>query len=61
MSANSPTWRRVQSDDDRETSRLEVPGGWLYMVIEKGEMGGIMKEFMCFVPKPPPKADEGPA
>ena len=44
-------WQRVQSDRDRETERLAVPGGWLYVVTEKGEFGGILKQHLVFVPK----------
>ena len=48
-----PRWEEVQNDKDRSTTRLQVPGGWLYCVIEKGDMGGIMNQFVVFVPKPP--------
>jgi hypothetical protein len=60
---NEPKWETVQRDRDRSTTRLAVPGGWLYIVAEKGEMGAIYAQYMAFVPKPPttprrPKADE---
>src|SRR5262245_39403906 len=47
-----PKWQLVQSSRDRETRRLPVPGGWLYLVHELAEMGSIMGQLMTFVPKP---------
>lgn len=35
------TWERVQSDKMRNTIRLRVPGGWIYMVVPKvGSVAG---------------------
>jgi hypothetical protein len=45
-------WERIQRSHDRETLRLPVPGGWLYLVNEFTEMHGIMGQLMAFVPKP---------
>ena len=45
-------WQRVQDDRDRKTDRLEVPGGWLYLVTEKGEIGlTILNQMLAFVPR----------
>ena len=42
-------WELICAEDDalRRTSRLDVPGGWLYRIIVGGHV-----EAMRFVPKP---------
>ena len=47
------SWKLFQSDQDRETHYLTVPGGRLYLVHEKGDMGGILHQSMVFVPSEP--------
>jgi hypothetical protein len=49
---SEPKWEHVQSSDNRYTTRLSVPGGWLYCVIERTEFGGIINQMLAFVPKP---------
>ena len=39
--------------DDQPTSRLPVPGGWLYKVTDAS---ATMEASICFVPRPPPDA-----
>ena len=34
----SEKWERVQDNRDRETTRLRVPTGWIYIVTEKGDL-----------------------
>lgn len=46
-------WEKVQNDKDRETLRLNVPGGWIYYIIEFGEMGSHMSHQAVFVPTAP--------
>ena len=29
-------WEEVQNDKDKTTERLEVPGGWIYVITEMG-------------------------
>ena len=45
-------WEEIASGEDRHVSRLAVPGGWIYVVIENSEGGGILNELAIFVPKP---------
>lgn len=30
-----PAWEKIQSDKERRTLRLPVPGGWIYLILEK--------------------------
>lgn len=47
------SWETVHSNEDRKTDRLRVPGGWIYLVVEKGDLGiGILYETAVFVPDP---------
>ena len=43
-------WEQVQDSLDRTTTRLKVPSGWLYCLVEKGDMGGILNQMLVFVP-----------
>ena len=45
-------WERVQEDDRRETLRMQVPGGWLYYVLEFGHDGPDVGHQLVFVPNP---------
>jgi hypothetical protein len=50
-------WQTVQKSNHRETMRLYVPGGWLYLVNEFGQtdVGGwdVIAQSMAFVPADP--------
>ena len=47
-------WELVQKSGDRDTKRLQVPGGWVYLVTEKRDAGagGILSQTLTFVPMP---------
>ena len=30
-------WDKIQSDKERRTLRMSVPGGWIYLILEKGK------------------------
>jgi hypothetical protein len=46
-------WEKVQSDRERRTLRMPVPGGWIYLVLEKPrEDGGPQHSTSVFVPDP---------
>ena len=47
-------WELVQESADRNTKRLQVPGGWVYLVTEKRDSGagGILSQTLTFVPMP---------
>jgi hypothetical protein len=47
-------WELVQSSRGRETLRLEVPGGWLYLVNALAPNGAVAAQgSMVFVPADP--------
>jgi hypothetical protein len=45
-------WEKVHSDKRRHTSRLKVPGGWIYMIAPKvaGELNDDKPANTVFVP-----------
>jgi hypothetical protein len=51
LSNTAPMGKKWSSYED-ETLRQAVPGGWLYLVIEKAEFGAHMAHTLAFVPKP---------
>jgi hypothetical protein len=43
----------IQRNEDRGTTRLAVPGGWLYCMVEHGDYGrGILQQHVVFVQRP---------
>jgi hypothetical protein len=50
MERSETEWELVQKDKDRQTLRLRVTGGWLYYVVELGNMGSQMAHSLVFVP-----------
>jgi hypothetical protein len=48
-----PVWEIVTTAADApHTTRLPVPGGWLYVT-------GYVKPTVCFVPRPPERFNHG--
>lgn len=49
----APAWEKIHSDKERRTLRMPVPGGWIYLVLEKprDEMGP-QHSTSVFVPDP---------
>ena len=43
-------WKRVQGNRDRETDRMKVQGGWIYLITELGDLGSILKQTAVYVP-----------
>ena len=50
MSADGPEWEFVQSGQGRTTWRLPVPGGWIYEVSERDDVGIMVRPRLLFVP-----------
>ena len=46
-------WEKIQSDKERRTLRLPVPGGWIYLILEKGrDEGAPQHSTSVFIPEP---------
>lgn len=52
MEASS--WEKIHSDKERRTLRMRVPGGWVYLIVEKpSETKETQNTTSVFVPDPP--------
>jgi|ERR1044071_6728480 hypothetical protein len=43
-------WEKLHEDKDKQVKRFPVQHGWIYEVVEFGDMGGILKQHMLFAP-----------
>lgn len=48
------SWEKIHSDKERRTLRLRVPGGWVYLIVEKPTETRAQSTTSVFVPDPSP-------